>query len=304
MNGTLKRGDVILAGTSYGRIKAMYDEFGKTIDQAPPSTPVSVLGLNEPPKAGERFEQVKNEKIARDLAHERAAELADKAKQPTKAFSLEDVFARFQASKQKELNLVLKVDVQGSLQPILDLLQRVSERNPEGIKLNVLLSDVGNVNESDVMLADASKAIVIGFNAEPNTAARAYATSHEVEIRTYNIIYRLEEDMELALKGMLEPKYEPKTIGTALVRAVFKIAKVGAIAGCYVQEGEIRRNAKVRVKRGGNVLLESATVHSLKREKDDVREVRRGFECGVALDGFDDFHENDLLEFFIMERVN
>ncbi|MCU0511726.1 MAG: translation initiation factor IF-2 [Anaerolineae bacterium] len=304
MNGTLKRGDVIIAGTSYGRIKAMYDETGQAIDEATPSMPISVLGLNEPPQPGERFERAKNDKVARDLAVQRVEEKAVADREPARTFTLEDVFARFQQGKAKELNVILKVDVQGSLQPIVDSLKQLSDKNPEGIKINVLLADVGGVSESDIMLADASAAIVIGFSVEINTAARSFAMNHNVEIRTYNIIYKLLEDMELALKGMLEPKYEPKTIGTAEVRALFKIARAGTVAGSYVREGEIRRNARVRVKRGGQIIADNLTVSSLRREKDDVREVRTGFECGISLDNFETIKEGDLLEFFVMERVN
>jgi translation initiation factor IF-2 len=304
MNGTLKKGDIVVAGTAYGRVRAMYDEFSKPLDDAPPSTPVSVLGLGGMPEPGERFEIVKNDRAARDIVQERLDAKAARENQPIPALSLEDIFKQYQAGKAKELNVVLKVDVQGSLQPILDRLKEISANNPEGIRLNVLASDAGAVTENDVMLADASKAIVIGFHTEVANSARGMAANHGVEIRQYDIIYKLFEDMELALKGMLEPKYEPKTIGMAEVRQIFKISKVGAIAGSYVREGELRRNAKVRVKRGGKVIVESTTVNALKRFNEDVREVRTGFECGVSLDGFHEFQEGDQLEFFVMERVN
>jgi translation initiation factor IF-2 len=304
LNGTLKRGDVVVAGTAYGRIRAMYDEAGKSVDEVGPSTPVSVIGLNEPPNPGERFERMKNDKEARAIVEERLQEKADAATLPARTFTLEDAFARFQAGKVKELNVILKVDVQGSLQPIVDGLKSVSEKNPEGIRINILASDVGDVSDSDIMLADASTAIVIAFHVNVSPAARATAATHSVDIREYSIIYKLFEDMELALKGMLEPKFEPKTIGTAEVRQVFTISRVGKIAGCYVREGEIRRNAKVRVKRGSKVILETATVGSLKRNTEDVREVRTGFECGVSIDGFNEFETGDLIEFFVMERVN
>lgn len=304
LNGTLKRGDVVLAGTAYGRIKAMYDEHGKPINEATPSTPVSVLGLNETPEPGERFERVKNDKIARSMADERLDAQAAAAHEPARTFTLEDIFAQFQSGKTKELNIILKVDVHGSLQPIVDSLRNISEKNEEGIKINILLAEVGAVNENDVMLADASKAIVIGFNSEISSAARSAASSRNVDIRTYNIIYKLFEDIELALKGMLEPKYESKTIGTAEVRQLFKISRIGVIAGSYIREGEVRRGAKARVKRQGKILVDNAPISSLKRFNEDVREVRTGFECGISLDGFDDFQEGDLIEFFVMERVN
>jgi translation initiation factor IF-2 len=304
MNGTLHLGDVVVVGTSYGRIRAMYDEQGKQMKEAPPSTPVSVLGLNEPPMPGDRFETVKNDREARAIVEERQQAQKDQIKQPVRTFTLEDLFANIQSGQSKELNLIIKVDVQGSLQPIVDSVKELSEKNAEGIKIRILASDVGNVTESDVMLASASNAIIICFNVDAGSAARASAQAAHVDIRTYNIIYKLLEDLELALHGMLEPKYEPKTIGMVEVRQVFKIAKVGAIAGSYVLEGEVRRNAKARVLRRDKVLAEGLTINSLKRFNEDVREVRTGFECGVALDGFIDFEEGDRIEFFVMERVN
>ena len=304
LNGTLKRGDVVIAGTSHGRIRAMYDETGKLVEEVGPSTPVSVIGFNEPPAPGERFEKMKNDKEARALSEQRLSDKADENQLPTRTFTLEDAFARFQAGKAKELNVILKVDVQGSLQPILDGLKSVSEKNPEGIRINVLASDVGDVSDSDIMLASASSAIVMAFHVDVSPAARSLASTHNVDIRVYSVIYKLFEDMELALKGMLEPKFEPKTIGVAEVRQTFKISRLGVIAGSYVREGEIRRNAKVRVKRAGKVLIDNASVGSLKRMNEDVREVRTGFECGIGLDNFSAFEVGDLLEFFVMERVN
>ena len=304
MNGTLRLGDVVVVGTSFGRIRAMYDEQGKPMKEATPSTPVVVLGLNEPPMPGDRFETVKTDREARAIVEERQQAQKDQIKQPSRTFTLEDLFANIQSGQSKELNLIIKVDVQGSLQPIVDSVKELSEKNAEGIKIRILASDVGNVTESDIMLASASHAIIIGFNVEAGSAARSSAQAAHVDIRTYNIIYKLLEDLELALHGMLEPKYEPKTIGMVEVRQVFKIAKVGAIAGSYVLEGEVRRNAKARVLRRDKVLAEGLTINSLKRFNEDVREVRTGFECGVALDGFIDFEEGDRIEFFVMERVN
>jgi translation initiation factor IF-2 len=262
------------------------------------------LGLNETPESGERFERVKNDKVARTIAEERLETRAAAAQEPARTFTLEDIFAQFQAGKAKELNIILKVDVHGSLQPIVDSLQTISEKNEEGIKVNLLVAEVGAVNENDVMLADASKAIVIGFSTEISSAARSAASFRNVDIRSYNIIYKLFEDIELALKGMLDPKFEPKTIGLVEVRQLFKISKIGVIAGSYVRDGEVRRGAKARVKRQGKILVDNASISSLKRFNEDVREVRTGFECGISLDGFNDFQEGDLVEFFIMERVN
>lgn len=303
LNGTLKRGDVIVAGEAFGRIKAMYDEYGKPLDEALPSTPVSVMGLNNLPHAGDNFESVKNEKAARVLVEERS-DLAADVDTTRPALTLQDIFAQFTAGKTKELNLVLKVDVQGSLQPIVDGLKSLSETNSEGIGVRILAAEIGNITENDVMLASASSAIIIGFNVEIDNAARRSSDSQAVDIRLYNIIYKLFEDMELALKGMLAPVFADKVIGTAEVRALFKIAKTGVIAGSYVREGEIRRNARARVKRGGKVLAENLTVSSLKRMSEDVREVRSGFECGIGLDNFTDFREGDMIEFYISERVS
>ncbi len=305
LNGTLNTGDEVVAGLTYGRLKAMYDERGKTVKSAGPSMPVAVLGLSGVPLAGDSFEVVKNEKIARAMVDERQ-EAADAAKTPTgrAAASLEDIFAQFSKGETKELNLIVKVDVQGSLQPILDSLQQIEEQNPEGIKLRILTSDVGNINESDVMLASASEAIILGFNVEVDQAAKRHAESMNVEIRQYSIIYKLLEDIELALKGMLEPVYADRTIGVAEVRQVFRVPKIGTVAGCMVRDGEIRRNARARVKRGSTVVAENITVASLKREKEDVREVRAGFECGIGLSNFNDYQVGDQIECYVTERVS
>jgi translation initiation factor IF-2 len=304
LNGTLKRGDTVIAGTSYGRIKAMYDEYGKQLKEAGPATPVSVLGLNEPPQPGDRFERIKNDKEARRVADERLDEAKDRAQSNQVSFSLEDMFKQFQAGEKKELTLVIKVDVQGSLQPVVDSLMELSGKNEEGIEIRILDSGVGNISENDIMLANASQAIIIGFNVNVDPAARNNAGVHNVEIRSYNIIYKLLEDIEMALEGMLDPKYETRTIGQAEVRQLFRISKIGTIAGSYMREGEARRKAKARVIRNQKVIVNEATVSSLKRMNDDVGEVRAGFEFGVGLDGFNEFQEGDLIEFFVVERVN
>jgi len=302
LNGTLKRGDTVIAGESYGRIKAMYDESGKQVKEAGPSDPVRILGLNEPPQPGDRFEWAKSEKDARATIQDRELQIASGEVQ-SGGVTLDDIFAQFSAGETKELNLIIRADVQGSLEPIISLLDDVSENNPEGIGIRILSSEVGKVSENDVMLASASGAIIIAYNVDVDNAARRNATDQGVDIRSYKVVYKLQEDMELALQGMLEPVYEPKVIGTAEVRDIFSISR-GTIAGCYVLNGEVRRNARTRVKRGGQVLIEDTSVSSLKRFKDDVREVRSGFECGVSLDKFNDFEIGDRIEFFVMERVN
>ena len=303
-NGTLRTGDYVLVGTSYGRIKAMYDDRGKTMKEAGPSTPVEVFGLNEPPIPGERWEVVKNEREARAIVQDRLNDAKARAAAPARTFTLEDLYANLEASERKEINLIIKVDVQGSIQPITETISEMSNNNPEKVRIRVLSAEVGSVSEADVMLASASKAIIIAFNTDVPSSVERSAASQRVEIRKYKVIYKLFEDLEMALKGMLDPKYEPKTIGRAEVRAVFKISRVGAIAGCYMLEGEARRNAKARVYRQEQVLAENAPVSSLKRFNEDVREVRAGYEFGVGLDGFSDFAEGDVIEFFVMERVN
>jgi translation initiation factor IF-2 len=306
LNGTLSLGDVILAGHSYGRIRAMYDEYGKPVKKAEPSSPVSVLGLNERPQPGDRFERVKNEKAARQIVDERKEVVADalSAQGARPAITLEDIFAQFAAGKSNDLNLIVKADVQGTLQPIVDSLKELSEKNKDGVHLRILSADIGNITENDVMLAQASSGIIIGFSVTVDNAARRAADAHAVDIRLYDIIYKLLEDIELAMKGLLAPVFGEKVIGLAEVRQVFRISSLGAIAGSYVREGEVRRNARARVKRGGKVLVENSPVSSLKRVKDDVREVRAGFECGIGLDNFADFQPGDMIEFYVMERVN
>jgi translation initiation factor IF-2 len=309
MNGSLKVGDTIIAGTSYGRVKAMYDEHGKSVKAALPSTPVSVLGLDSPPEPGDRFEWMKSDKEARAIAQERLAEQAEKAQVPAQTLSLEEIFKQFQAGQAKQLNLILKVDVLGSLQPIVDGLEKISGKNNEGIKVRILAADVGAVSESDVMLASAGdeesdKAIVIAFSTGVSNTAKKQAEAQGVEIRSYDIIYKLFEDIELALEGMLDPVYAPKTIGHAEVRQLFNISKVGKVAGSYMKDGEARRRSKARVIRNGKVLADNLELDALKRFNDDVSEVRTGFEFGVSFVNFSDLAEGDNIEFFVIERVS
>jgi translation initiation factor IF-2 len=303
LNGTLERGDTIIAGRTYGRVKAMFDETGSAVKEAGPSTPVSIMGLNEMPEPGDSFEAVKNEKIARQIIAEREEE-AEEGGSSRGPVSLEALFAQIASGQAKELNIILKTDFQGTLQPIESSLETLSKNNPEGIKINILSADTGNISENDVMLASASGAIIMGFGVEIDNAARRSADSQGVDVRLYNVIYKLLEDVELALHGMLEPKYAEKMIGTAEVRQVFKISKVGVIAGSYVRDGIIRRNSKARVLRNDQVLATGVSVGSLKRLNEDVREVRAGFECGISLDGFENFQEGDVIEFYVTERVN
>ena len=300
-NGTLRSGDVVVAGTSYGRIRAMFDENGRRVSKAVPSQPVSVIGLSEAPLPGDVFEVVPSDKEARAIAEQRKAEAEAAARQGPRRLTLDDIFAQVQAGEAKELNLIIKVDVQGSLEPIVSSLERLGD---EALSVNVIHAEVGNITTNDMMLAIASDAIVLGFNVQADTAARRMAEAHGIDIRIYNVIYKLIEDVELALKGMLEPVYQDVVVGVAEVRQVFRISRVGNIAGCYIREGVARRNAKARVRRKGEIIFPGGSVSSLKRFEEDVREVRTGFECGVGIDGFDDFEEGDLIEFYVRERVS
>ena len=302
-NGTLRTGDIVVAGAASGRIRAMFDEKGKPVREALPSTPVQVMGLNELPSAGDMFTVVKHERDARAMAEARKTATMPAVREANRPTTLEDFFKKVQEGKAKELLLILKVDVQGSLEPIVNSLNELKTTS-QGIGLKVLHAETGNISENDVNLAISTGAIIIGFSVEEDNAARKLAETNGVEVRTYNVIYMLLEDVEKALKGMLDPVYEDRVIGVAEVRKVFKIPKIGKIAGCIVRDGEIRRNAKVRVRRGRETLAEGLSVGSLKRETEDVREVRAGFECGINLDGFEDFIPGDLIEFLVRERVS
>jgi len=297
-NGTLKVGDTILAGRSHGRIKAMFDFRGNRIKKADPSTPIAVMGLNDVPKAGDLFRVVESEKEARAIVAEMEAEGKDQGGIPR--VTLEDLFSRLQAGEEQELRLIIKADVQGSLEPIVNSVKEIAEKQAN-INIQILHQETGDINESDVMLASASDAIVIGFAVNADNAAQRLAETTGVSIRIYTIIYRLIEDIEKALKGMLEPEKVEKVVGTAKVLATFVVSKFKVAAGCRVIDGEIRRNGKIRVIRNDTPVFEGE-IGSLKREKDDVREVREGFECGIALKQFHDFQVGDVLECFVIEE--
>ena|SRR5271157_45724 len=297
-NGSLEAGDTVIAGTSYGRLKAMTDFRGRKIREAGPSTPVLAMGLNDVPQAGDIFQVVPSEKDARMIVEERKIKAQQLHSAAPKA-TLEELFERYKAGELRELRLIIKVDVQGSLEPIINSLNDLEKTE---ISINILHASTGNISENDVNLASASKAIVIGFNVQADSAARRLADAEGVSIRLYDIIYRLTEDVEKALKGMLSPEYKDVIIGRASVLAVFKISKVGAVAGCKVTQGEIRRNAKVRLLRNSEVLFDGE-ISSLKHEKDDVREVRQGFECGISFKGFNDIAQGDVVECYTLERI-
>ena len=298
-NGTLDVGDVIVVGNAHGRLKAMFDFRGKHLKKAGPSTPVSVMGLSDVPQAGDVFRVVDTDREARLIVQDRLAEKKEAATEHVSTVTLEQLFDRYQAGDLKELRLIVKADVQGSLEPIVSSLK---EMNKGDIAINILHAETGNIGENDIMLASASKAIVIGFNVLADSSARRLAETEKVSIRLYEIIYRLTEDIEKALTGMLEPIDKETILGQAEVRAVFRISKTGNIAGCYVTHGEIRRNAMIRVKRTGEVIHEGS-VSSLRHLQDDVREVRQGYECGIAVKNFDHWVEGDLLECYIVEKV-
>ncbi|MBN1966377.1 MAG: translation initiation factor IF-2 [Anaerolineae bacterium] len=300
-NGTLHMGDTVVAGTSQGRIKAMFDQTGNPVTAAGPSEPVSVLGLSTAPDPGELFEVAESDRIAKATVEQRRLDQEEATRQGPRRMTLDDIFAQFQAGEAKELNLIIKADVQGSLEPIVNSLEDLGDSD---LGVHILHAEVGNISENDIMLASVSGAIVLGFNVRADAAARRVAENDGVDIRLYTIIYKLIEDVELALKGMLEPEYADVVVGVAEVRQVFRISRVGRIAGCYIRSGEARRNAKARVRRGGEIIFPGGSVSSLKRFEEDVREVRTGFECGVDINGFDGFEEGDLIEFFVTERVN
>jgi len=299
--GTLHVGDALVVGSISGRVRAMLNERGEQIKEAPPSTPVLVMGLSDVPVAGDIFSVVQSERQARAIAEDRAERKRSQEARPTprQALTLRELFSQFQAGEIAELTLILKADVQGSLEPIANSLKQLST---EDLKVNILHQGIGDISESDVMLASASRAIIIGFRVGVDEAARRAATQHGVDVRQYDVIYSVINDVDKALTGMLEPVYEDVVIGHAEVRAVFAIRRRGKVAGCYVTDGEVTRNASALVLRGGEEIFD-AHLDSLKRFQEDVTEVRAGFECGIALAGFDDFKEGDVLEFYRREQI-
>jgi len=300
-NGTLKNGDVIVAGVTYGKIRAMYDFKLKPIQKATPATPISVLGMGDVPSAGEIFEVVASEKAAREIVN--ARQLAIKEQSQANKMTLEDFYARFKAGELKELRIILKADVQGSLEPIVKELNDLAKASANEIALKVIYAETGNIGENDVNLATASKALILGFSVQADVSARRLAEAEGVSIRLYDIIYRLTEDIEKALKGMLEPEFTEKHIGKAQVLAVFPISKVGKIAGCRVLDGELRRSGRVRLTRGTDIVFEGE-IASLKHEKEDVREIRNGQECGIGFKNFNEVLVGDILECFTLEKNN
>ena len=298
-NGTLNVGDSILVGSTYGRIRAMFDDRGKKIKSAGPSIPVEILGLSEVPAAGDRFIVCKDEKTARNMAELRKQKIKADSHQASNRVSLEDLYSQIQEGKVKELSIIVKADVQGSVEAIRQSLEKLST---DDVKVRVIHGAVGAITETDVTLAAASNALVIGFNVRPDGNATVQAEKENIEIKTYRIIYDAIEDVKSAMIGMLEPEYKEVVNGKAEVRMTYKISNVGTIAGCYVTDGKIVRNSEIRVIRDGIVIFES-TLASLKRFKDDAKEVAKGYECGLSVEKFNDLKEGDVIESFTMEAI-
>lgn len=297
-NGTLKVGDNVVAGNTYGKIRTMNDDTKRRFDEAIPGQPVELTGMYDMPEAGDIFVALSDERQARQIAEERQARQREGEMQKQKKASLKSMMDQAEA-ELKELVLIIKGDTQGSIEALKGSLEKL---NIEGLHVNVIRSSVGAITESDVSLASASSAIIIGFNVRPTTMVREFAKNQGVEIRLYNIIYKAIEDIEAALTGMLAPEYEEVVTGQAVVRSVFKISKIGAVAGCYVTDGVIERNSLVRIIRDGIVVYEGKMA-SLKRFKDDAKEVKAGYECGISIESFNDIKENDIMEASIEKEV-
>ena len=297
--GTLDAGDTIIVGSTIGRIRTMTDEKGRKLKKAGPSTPVEITGFSSVPEAGETFYEVEDEKTAKHLIETRKRKEREKALNANSRVTLDDLFSQIEKGNLKQLNLIVKADVQGSVEAVKASLEKLSN---EEVRVKVIHANVGAVTESDVTLADVSNAIIIAFNVRPEPLAKDKAEKSEVEIKTYSVIYNAIEDVEAAMKGLLDPVYKEVVIGNAEVRQTFKISNVGTIAGCYVTNGKVARNAGVRVIRD-NVVIHEGKLVSLKRMKDDAKEVGHGFECGIQIENFNDLKEMDIIEAFVMEQV-
>ncbi len=298
-NGTLRAGDPIVVGTAFGRVRQMLDDRGKIIKEALPATPVEITGLNEVPVAGDKFMAFETEKQARSVGESRLKAKQDKERSTGAALSLDDLFSQIKDGEVIDLNIIVKADVQGTAEAVKASLEKI---NVDGVRVNVIRSTAGGISESDVLLATASKAIIYGFNVRPNAKVRQKAEEEGIEIRLHNIIYKMVEEIETAMKGMLAPEVKEVVTGQAEIRQIIKVSKVGNIAGCYVTDGFIRRNCGVRLLRDGVVVYEGK-LGSLKRFQDDVKEVASGFECGLSIENFNDIKEGDIVEGYIMEEV-
>ena len=299
-NGTLKLGDIIIAGTAVGRVRTMINDKGQRVTEAGPSTPVEISGMSEVPSAGDTFNAVADERMARELAEERRIQMSSNAMPGTKKVSLEDLFSQIQAGEMKTLNVIVKADVQGSAEAVKASLEKISN---EEVRVKVIHSAVGAINESDVMLAATSGAIIVGFNVRPDNAARDSAARSKVDMRMYRVIYDCINEIEAAMKGMLAPKFKEVVIGHAEVRETYKVSKVGTVCGCYCTDGKIQRGCEVRVLRD-NIVIHEGELASLRRFKDDVKEVASGYECGMQVEKFNDIKVGDVIECFVMEQIN
>ena len=298
-NGTLHKGDCLIAGTAVGRVRTMRNDKGQEITEAGPSTPVEIAGMSEVPGAGDTFNAVDDERMARELVEERKQQAKDKTLGVAKKVTLDDLFARIQQGEIKDFNIIVKADVQGSAEAVKTSLEKLTN---EEVRVRVIHSGVGAISESDVMLAATSGAIIVGFNVRPDSAARDYAARANVEMRMYRVIYDCINEIEAAMKGMLAPKFEEQVIGHVEIRQLYKVSKVGTVCGCYVQDGKVQRGCKVRVVRDGIVIFEGEMA-SLRRFKDDVKEVASGYECGIQIEKFNDEREGDIIEAYVMKQI-
>ena len=298
-SGTLHVGDPIVVGNTFGRVRAMVNDIGRRVKVAGPSAPVAITGLSDVPQAGDQFLVFKDEKTARSVGEARATKQREAERSENSKVSLDDLFSKIQQGELKELNVVIKADVQGSVEAMRGSLEKI---DVEGVKINIIHTAVGAITESDIILASASNAIVIGFNVRPDVNAKRTAESEKVDIRLHRVIYNAIDEIEAAMKGMLDPEFEEKVIGQVEVRTTFKVSKVGTIAGCYVTEGKITRDATVRLIRDGVVIYEGS-IGALKRFKDDVKEVATNYECGITLEKFNDIKEGDIIEAYVMEEI-
>ena len=297
-NGTLRLGDPIVVGTSFGKVRTLKNDLGQELTEAVPSQPVSITGLNDTPDAGDKFMAFESEKQARSVATTRLENAKQKSMVRETAVTLDDLFSKIQEGV-KEINVIVKADVNGSSEAVKNSLEKI---DVEGVRVKVLRSSVGGITESDVVLAKASNAIIIGFNIRPNNTIKDYAKENGVEIRLYNIIYKAVEEMEAAMKGMLDPEFEEKVIGSAEVRQLFKFSKVGTIAGSYVNDGVVKRDAKARIIRD-SIVIYDGNINSLQREKDSVKEVKKGLECGITIENFNDIKPGDTIECYEMVEI-
>lgn len=298
-NGTLKIGDPIVVGNTYGRVRAMVNDRGRRVKEAGPSAAVEITGLNEVPQAGDRFVVLEDEKTARQVGEARSQKALQETRNETARVSLDKLFEQMKQGELKELNIIVKADVQGSAEALVASLQKI---DVEGAKVNIIHTGVGAITESDIILATASNAIIVGFNVRPNPNAKRMAEEEKVDIRLHRIIYKVIDEIEQAMKGLLDPEYQEKVIGQAEVRTTFKVSKVGTIAGSYVTDGKVTRDSSVRLIRNGIVIFEGE-IDSLKRFKDDVKEVSQGYECGITIKNFNDIKEGDIIEAYIMEKI-